>query len=207
MCVNEFVILQVMIKLADAIDLLCLTGGQIFVRIETPAPFEKTLPSQNFVDARNASMKIVNRIEQRRICVGDLLRKRQQIGRNIVHLLPSGPEMSDSLLCPYCPVAQQAAGKTNSLVAELIGSKQVEQNIIVIAGIQGDLFGAPRFGKGANYFEGLIAIERRHLDGYYVFDITAFMPESVRKNAPTDAGLEVKSDDGHDRGNGSRVLD
>ena len=80
MCVNEFVILQVMIELADAINLLCLTGRQIFVRIETPAPFEKTLPSQDFMNARNATMKIVDRIKQRRICVGDLLRKRQQIG-------------------------------------------------------------------------------------------------------------------------------
>src|ERR1700676_1547534 len=149
MCVNEFVILQVMIKLADAIDLLCLTGGQIFVRIQTPAPFEKTLPSQNFVDARNASMKIVNRIEQRRICVGDLLRQRQQIRRNIADLLPSGPEMSDSLLCPYRPVAQQAAGKTDSLVAELIGGKQIDQNIIVIARIQSDLLSAATVGIGA----------------------------------------------------------
>src|ERR1700730_9186915 len=123
MCVNEFVILQVMIKLADAIYLLCLTGGQVFVWIETPAPFEKTLPSHNFVNARTAPAKMVNSIEQRRICDGDLRRQCQQIGRNIADLLPSSREVSDSLLCPYRPVAQQAAGKTNALVTELIGGK------------------------------------------------------------------------------------
>jgi hypothetical protein len=114
MCVNEFVILQVMIKLADAIYLLSLTGGQILAWIETSAPFKKILPSQNFVNARNAPSKIVDRIEQRRICVGDLLRKRQQIGGNIADiadLLAGGRKMSDGLLCPYRPVAQQAAGK------------------------------------------------------------------------------------------------
>src|ERR1700693_3853634 len=106
MRINEFVILQMMIALADAIYLLCLAWGQIFVRIETPAPFEKTLPSQNFVNARNAPAKIVNRIEQCCIRVGDLLRQRQQIRRNIADLLPSGAELSDSLLCPYRPMAQ-----------------------------------------------------------------------------------------------------
>src|ERR1700719_3468221 len=98
MRVNEFIILQMMIKLADAIYLLCLTRGQSFEWIETPAPFKKTLPSQNFVNNGNAAVKIVNGIEQRRICVGDLLRKRQQVGGNIADLLPSGREMSHSLL-------------------------------------------------------------------------------------------------------------
>src|ERR1700722_8086114 len=115
--------------------------------------------------------------------------------------------MSDSLRCPYRPVAQQAAGKPNSLVAELIGGKQIDQNIIVIAGIQSDLLSAATFGIGAYYFESLVAIEWRHFDGHHVFDFTEFAPEGVGKNTAANAGLQVKSDDRNYRGNGTRVLD
>jgi hypothetical protein len=40
MCVNEFIILQVGIRFAYAIDFLGLASREIFVRIKTPASFQ-----------------------------------------------------------------------------------------------------------------------------------------------------------------------
>ena len=79
---NEFVILQVGIKSAYAIDLLDLARREIFVRIKAPTSFEQTLPSQNFVYPRNASAKVVRRVKQRSIGVGHLLGQCQEVGRN-----------------------------------------------------------------------------------------------------------------------------
>ena len=71
-------------------------------------------------------------------------------------------EMRHGIAGPHRPMAQQAARKTKLLAAEIIGGKQIEQNIVVVAGVQRDFMGAPGFGEGADDIESLVAVERRN---------------------------------------------
>ncbi len=88
-------------------------------------------------------------------------------------------EMRDGGACPYRPMAQQAARKTKLLAAEIIGGEQVEQNIVVVAGVQRYFVGAPGFGEGADDIESLVAVKRGNFYGHNIFDVTKFAPERI----------------------------
>src|SRR5712692_3588480 len=94
---------------AHAIDFLTLTRRQFLLWIKTPASFEQALTPQNLMDARNASPKIMRRIEDGRVCICDLLGERQQFAWNLVKMTLREREVKNSGLRPYRPMPEQAA--------------------------------------------------------------------------------------------------
>src|SRR5689334_9665272 len=59
MFLDEGVVGEMRVEMADAIDFFELAGREIFVRVEAPATFEQALPAQNFVDAGNAAGELM----------------------------------------------------------------------------------------------------------------------------------------------------
>ena len=59
---------------------------------------------------------------------------------------------------------------------EAVGGKKVGDDVVVVAGVEGDVIAAG-FHDGAHDVEGLIAVERGHLDGDDVFDLGEATPE------------------------------
>ena len=83
-------------------------------------------------------------------------------------------------LRPDCPMAQQAAREPDGPRAEIKHREQVEQNVVIVSCVQGDLASPARIGNGPHDVNGLIAIERRYLDGDHILDLGELPPELVR---------------------------
>src|SRR5579871_6259618 len=69
MLLYECVVIELGVSESDAIDLLGLAGSERLVRVEAPRSFEETLPSQHFVNARDAATEPVRGVEDRRVGV------------------------------------------------------------------------------------------------------------------------------------------
>src|SRR5262245_36158329 len=92
---------------------------------------------------------------------------------------------------PDGPVAEETADDA-ALYGFAVGvkgkrSEQIQNNVVVVAGVEGDV--ATGFGDGADDVEGLIAIEGSNFYGDDVFDLCELAPEFVGENAATDGGL------------------
>ena len=98
---DEIIVIEVRVAVIDAINLFHLSGRQFFARIETPAACQQTLPPQNLVQAGDAPGKIVRRVEQHGIRVGDFSRPRQRVESPAIRA-----RRFDRLLCP----ARQPSG-------------------------------------------------------------------------------------------------
>src|SRR5579884_2830937 len=85
--------------------------------------------------------------------------------------------------------------------------EQVADNIVIVAGIEGDLIDSAAIDDRSYDIERLVAIERRNFDGDHVGDFREPAPEFVGKHAPSYRGLEVKTDHRNDRSNGARVIE
>src|ERR1700730_13369922 len=114
------------------------------MRIETPDVLHQSLPPQDFVTAGDAAMKIVGDVEERAVAVGDARIERQQVGgqvfaaaRGAAHL-----ELLYCSRCPHRPMAEQSATNmdagSDALIAQVERQREVEQNVIVIAGVERD---------------------------------------------------------------------
>ncbi len=123
---------------AHAIDFRALTGRELLVRVETPAPFEQALSPQYLMDARNTSLKIVRGIEDGRIRIRDLLGEGQQFAGNGIGVLLGEGEVRNGSLGPHRPMAQQAAGDSKRLSAEVKLREQIVQNVVIVSGIESD---------------------------------------------------------------------
>src|ERR1035438_1225776 len=77
---HEFVVGQLRIERAHAVDLLGLAGRKLLLRIEAPAAGQQTLAAQNLVDAGNASAELVRGVEQRGVGIGQPGGQREQLG-------------------------------------------------------------------------------------------------------------------------------
>src|SRR5438105_665757 len=94
--------------------------------------------------AGDAALKIVGDVEECTIAVGDPGIERQQIGR-YRRLVAGGAahlELFDRACGPYRPMAEQAASKIgacrDSVIAQVERQREVEQDVVVIAGIKRD---------------------------------------------------------------------
>src|SRR5581483_8689064 len=85
--------------------------------------------------------------------------------------------------------------------------EQVADNIVIVAGIEGDLIDSAAIDDRSYDIECLVAIERRNFDGDHVWDFREPAPEFVGKHAPSYRGLEVKTDHRNDRSNSARVIE
>src|SRR5882757_10563101 len=130
--------------------------AETFGRIETPDSLKQSLPPQNFVTAGDAAVKIVGDVEECAVAVGDAGIECQEIRwhrvlvtRGAAHL-----ELLDRLCSPYRPVAEQTAAEIgtrgDALVAQIERQREVEQDMVVIAGIERDAIERARGGYTGN---------------------------------------------------------
>src|SRR5215468_3971184 len=189
----EVIVLQVRIESAHAIDFSALPGGEFFVRIKTPASFQKPLAAQNFMDAGNTAAELMRGIEQGSISIGDLMREGQQFAWNGVPMLSAKSQMCHGGVGPHRPMAQQAAGKTNWTGAKIKLDQKVEQDVVIIAGIQSNLVGAARVGDGAHDINRVIAVEWCNLHRNHILDLGKLPPEFVGKESASDCGLQIET--------------
>ena len=107
-------------------------------------------------------------------------------------------EKLDGAAGPDGPVAEKAADDAAfdllAVDGKDVGREKVEDDVVVVAGIERDF--AAGFGDGADDIESLVAIEGSDFDGDDIFDFGELSPEFVRENAATDGGLQIEADDG-----------
>ena len=150
--------------------------------------------------AGDAAVKIVGDIEERAVAVGDAGIERQQIGRHAVlaarglaHL-----ELLDRARGPYRPVPEQAALEVgaggDALVAQVERQREIEQDVIVIAGIERDAVERAGRRHAAQHVERPVAVERRDLDGDDVVDGSEAAPEIGAEDDAADRRLQVEAD-------------
>src|SRR5215831_1905585 len=76
------------------------------------------------------------------------------------------------------------------------GGDEVEDGVIVVAGIERDPVGGIRFYHAAHHVDGAVAVERRDLDGDHVLDRREATPERHRQHEAAHGGLQVEADEG-----------
>ena len=81
---NKGIIVQMGICGIDAIDFRELSTAERLMRIQAPDPLQNSLAPQHFVQARNASGKIVGGVKKGGVAIGDLQTCPQEISRNMV---------------------------------------------------------------------------------------------------------------------------
>src|SRR5882724_5770985 len=184
---------------ADAVDLLHLAGAEALGRIEAPDSFQQPLTPQNFVAAGDAAVKIVGNVKKCAVAVGDAGIESEQIGGHRV-LVARGAaplELLHGARGPYRPVAEQAATeigtRRDALVAQVEWQCEVEQDMVVIAGIERDAVERTGGGDTAQHVEGAVAIERRDLDGDDVVDCCKTPPEIRAQDDAADRRLKIKA--------------
>ena len=113
--------------------------------------------------------------------------------RRLAHL-----ELLDRARGPHRPVAEQAAleigARGDALVAQIERQRQVEQDMIVIAGIERDAIERAGGGDAAQHVERAVAVERRDLDGDDVVDHRKAAPEIRAEDDAADRRLQIKAD-------------
>lgn len=188
----------------DAVEFFGLAGGQALVRIEAPDAFKQALAAEDLVDSGDAAVEGVGNIEDSSVGVGEV----DVPGEHLrgVGGLDAGEDF-DGLLGPDGPLAEEAADDAEGSAFDLERSDEVVDDVVVVAGVEGDLVGAAGGGDAAEDIDGLIAIEGGHFDGDDVFDFGEAPPEGIGQKASADGGLEVEADDGDDLGDGSGVGD
>ena len=56
--------------MADPVNFFPLAGAECFVGIQAPNAFEQTLPSQNFMQTRDAASELIRCVKERRVAIG-----------------------------------------------------------------------------------------------------------------------------------------
>src|SRR3954470_977398 len=126
---------------ADAVDFSQLPRAQGLRQIEAPDALHQALPPQDFVAAGDAAVKIIGDVEEGAVAVRDAGIERQQVGRQAV-LAARGAAQFELLYrargahrpMPEHPAAYMRAGG-DALVAQVERQYEVEQDVIVIAGV------------------------------------------------------------------------
>ena len=74
------IVVEMRISLINSINLARLAGAEPFVFIETPDALQQTLATQHFVNAGDAAVKMIGRVEERGIAVSDFNTQLQKLG-------------------------------------------------------------------------------------------------------------------------------
>src|SRR5215470_13644149 len=164
---NELIIgfVQVGIGLPDPLDLLDLSGRKLVGWVQTPAPWEQSLLPQNFVNARQAAVIFMLRIKDRRIHIGDLLRRDQEGAGDRTGLGLDRIQQRDRRPGAHRPVSEKTADDAGAPAAELESCHEIGNDAVVVPGIESDVRGASAVDDRAHYVLSLIAVEWRNLDG------------------------------------------
>ena len=177
---------------ANATDLLLLPGAQSLIRIETPQPLHQTLAPKHFVAAGDAAMKIVGNVEKGAVAVCDASVKCQEIRWYAIfvssRLAPL--ELFYRARGPDRPVSEQATPEIDAhrdtVLSDIERQREVEQNVVVIAGVERDAIQGAARRYAAQDVEGAIAVEWCDLNTDNVLDRGETAPEiGAKHNAPT----------------------
>src|SRR4051812_9317859 len=110
-------------------------------------------------------------------------------------------EKIDRGLNPYTPVAKKPTpdAHENALVAagDDERSDEVEQDMIVVAGIEGDSVLRLSCDNAANDIQCPVAVERRDLYSDDIVDLGKTAPEGGRKNETPDRRLQIEPNKGN----------
>src|SRR5882724_6277571 len=148
---------------------------------------------QDFIDAWDAAAKFVRRIEECGVRICDLLCQGQEIARNFCTGCFHRRKLRYGALRPHRPMSQEASYDAHFRTAKIILGEQVEQNVVIVAGIECDLTGASRVGDGSYDVDSLVTIEGCNLDGNNIFNFRELAPKFIRQNAAANGGLQVKA--------------
>ncbi len=77
---HELIVVEMTISLINSIYLARLAGTEPFGFIETPDSLQQTLAPQHFVNAGDATVKTIGRVEERGIAVRDFNPQLQKFG-------------------------------------------------------------------------------------------------------------------------------
>lgn len=201
---DEIVVVQMRTGRVNAVDLLKLARTERFVLVEAPDAFEQALAAQDFVQTGDAAAETVRRVEERRVAVGDLDAEAQQFrcGVSVAAFL----QQFDRALRPHGPMTEQTADNAAFFACKSIRREEIGHDVVVVAGVERDII-TSGLDHGANDVDGLVAVERRDLDGDDVFDLREATPERVAQHASADAGLKIKAHDRQHLGHGAAVRD
>src|ERR1041385_6001609 len=181
---------------ADAIDLGQLPRAQPFRRVEAPDALHQPLAAQDFVAARDTAMEIVGDVEEGAVAVGNPRIQRQQIRRQLLPVArgTAAYELFDRARGPYRPVAQQATldmhAGGDAAFAQIERQHEIEQDVVVIAGIERDAVERARARDAAQHVEGAIAVERRDFYGNDIVDCRKTFPEVRAEDDAADRRLQ-----------------
>jgi hypothetical protein len=152
------------------------------------------------MQAGDAACKLMRRIKERRVAIGNLRTPLEEALRNVLLAASCGVTLLQQFRRtsrPDSPVTQQAAYdavRFRSLSdSKNVRRDKIHHNVVIVAGVESDV--ASRLRHGPNNIEGLVAIERSNFDGDHVLDFREFPPKTVGQHAATDGWLQVKSDD------------
>ena len=80
------------------------------------------------------------------------------------------------------------------LVAQIERQREVEQDVVVIAGVERDAVERAGGGDAAQHIERAVAVERRDLDGDDVVDRGKAPPEIGAQDDAADRRLQIEAD-------------
>ncbi len=122
-------------------------------------------PWKLLATSKNALLQSVTRASSASRSAGT----RVLAARGAAHL-----ELLDRGRGPHRPVAEQAAAEIgaggDAVVAQVERQREIEQDVIVIAGIERDAVERAGGGDAAQHVERAVAVERRDLDGDDIVD-------------------------------------
>ena len=152
------------------------------------------------MDAGDAAGEAVGGVEERGVGVGDLDAALQQRGRDLAGARRrlALAEQRHGASRPHRPVSEQPADDPAldrpPADGEPEGRHQVGDDGVVVAGVERDVVAAG-VDDGADHVEGLIAVERRDLDGDDGRYLGEAAPEGVRQRSAAHRGLQVEADE------------
>src|SRR5437867_11197663 len=132
------------------------------------------------MNAGDAAVEVMSHVEQRRVGFGDLRRERQPFRRNRLPApaqLANAIELFHSLASPGSPMAQQPTNDPYRGARHVVFGQQIDQNVVVVAGIESNLTSAAGFGHASQDIQSAVAMERSNLDRNHLVERRQAPPE------------------------------
>ena len=157
--------------------------------------------------ARDHAVERVGDVEERGVAVGDGAVERQQVGGDGVVAAHGAAALEDldGRARPDRPVSEQAADEAQLARRRAERHRQVEHDVVVVAGVERDPLLRARRRHAVHDVERAVAVERGDLDPDHVLDRGEVLPERAREDDAADRGLQVEADHGQLVGEGAAV--
>ena len=154
------------------------------------------MPAQHLVATRDHAVERIRDVEERGVAVGHGAVEREQVGRHCVEVARSTAALQDldGRPRPHRPVAEQAADEAQLAGLGAERHREVEHDVVVVTGVEGDPFLRACSGHAVDDVEGAVAVERGDLDPDHVLDRREAPPERAREDDAPDGRLQVEAD-------------